>query len=74
MKTLKVQDWWGVKYMSRADLFEAGQSNLLEMKKEINEFGSYYFFFNDGKLVAKFYQDHTFGFCTQPYGVIVQNI
>ncbi|MEE6130237.1 hypothetical protein V2E39_22755 [Chryseobacterium arthrosphaerae] len=80
MEALKINTWYNIqeekflKYMSKADLFEAGQNNLLEMKKEILESGSYYSFFKDGKPVASFYQDHTFGFCTQPYGVCVKNV
>lgn len=74
MKKLQVRDWWGKKFTSKSELFDAANNNILEMKKEIQEFGSYYYFYNNGNFVASFYQDHTFGFCTQPYGIEVNNI
>jgi hypothetical protein len=73
MKKLNIYDWYGKKFTSRAELFEAGVNNLLEMQKDIKEFGTYYSFYNSGKLMAKFYQDHSFGFCTQPYGIEINN-
>ena len=74
MKHLNIRDWYGKKFTSKAELFEAGVNNILEMKKESEEFGSFYSFYNKGNLVAKFYQDHTFGFCSQPYGIELSNI
>ena len=74
MTTLKINNWAGAKYSSKADLFEAGQKGILDMGKQIEEFGTWYSFFKNSKQVAKFYQDHTFGFCTQPYGIKLQNI
>jgi hypothetical protein len=73
IKKLNIYDWYGKKFTSRAELFEAGVNNVLKMDKDIKEFGTYYSFYNLGKLVAKFYQDHTFGFCTQPYGIELNN-
>ena len=68
---LKTRDWWGKTYASKSDLFEAGKAGIVEMNKESGEFGSWYTFSKSGKQIAKFYQDHTFGFCTQPYGVML---
>ena len=74
MTTLRINNWGGKKYSSKADLFEAGKLNLIEMSKEIGEFGTWYTFHKNGKQIAKFYQDHTFGFSTQSYGVLLTNI
>ena len=72
--TLKINDWWGKKFASKENLFQCGKFGILDMQKEIGEFGSYYSFYKNDKLIAKFYQDHTFGFCTQPYGIELTNI
>jgi hypothetical protein len=72
--TLKINDWWGKKFASADNLFQCGKFGVLDMQKEISEFGSYYSFYKNDKLIAKFYQDHTFGFCTQPYGIELKNI
>lgn len=71
---LQINDWWGKKYTSKSNLFECGKVGVLDMQKEIREFGSYYSFYKNEKLVAKFYQDHGFGFCTQPYGIELKNM
>lgn len=78
--SLKINSWYNIqeqkfeKYASKADLFDAGKLGILSMKKDIVEFGAYYSFYKNDKLVAKFYQDGTFGFCTQPYGIKLNNI
>lgn len=74
MKTLQIYESWGVKYTSKLNLVEAAIAGEIEMKKEIGEFGSWYTFFKNAKQIARFYQDHSFGFCTQPYGIQLSNI
>ena len=71
---LQINDWWGKKYSSKSNLFECGKFGILDMEKQIGEYGSWYYFYKNKKLIAKFYQDHTFGFCTQPYGIELKNI
>ncbi len=74
VSSLKVSDWWGKKYSSKMNLFLAGNSGIIDMQKEIGECSTLYVFSKNGKEIARFSQDHTFGFCTQAYGVEVKNI
>lgn len=76
MKALALQNitrtWFGKTYTSKAELFEAGQNGFIQMEVEKGVFGNHYTFYHNSKKIARFYQDHTFGFCTQPYGIELQ--
>lgn len=74
-KNLTTYEWWGKRYTSQQrlnDLFAAGR---IDRTSQPTEYGSWYTFTTkEGAVIATFYKDAGYGFCSQATGIELKTI
>jgi len=76
MKSLVTYEFWGKKFTSQERLNDLYTSGLIQRFCEPASVNVNYYTFKtlDGRVIASFYKDNSFGFGTQATGIELSNV